>query len=72
MKYLPFVTAFLVGVLISSFAHDINLSDRFWKWKIETTAGTSIADIEAVKADCEKSGKECAMIWEFVEVEADY
>jgi len=36
------------------------------------TMGVSVSDIKAAKADCEKSGKECVMLWDFVEVEADY
>lgn len=36
------------------------------------TMGVSVSDIREAKADCEKSGKECVIVWDFVEVEADY
>jgi len=34
--------------------------------------GTTKEQLIEYKRDCESSGRECAMIWEFVEVEADY
>ena len=36
------------------------------------TMGVGMHHIQLAKAECESSGKECAMIWEFVEVEAYY
>ena len=36
------------------------------------TMGVGMHYIQSAKADCEKSGKECVMLWDFVEVEADY
>jgi hypothetical protein len=36
------------------------------------TIGVSMNYIQSAKADCEKSGKECAMVFDFVPVEADY
>jgi hypothetical protein len=36
------------------------------------TMGVGIHDIQAVKAECEKGGKKCVMVWDFVEVETDY
>lgn len=41
-------------------------------WRNTQTMGVGAHDIRAAKSDCESSGRECAMIWEFVEVEADY
>jgi hypothetical protein len=41
-------------------------------WRNTQTMGVGAHDIRAAKSDCESSGKECAMIWEFVEVGADY
>ena len=36
------------------------------------TMGVGMHYIKSAKTDCEKSGKECVMLWDFVEVEADY
>jgi len=36
------------------------------------TMGVGMHDIQAVKAECEKAGAECVMLWDFVKVEADY
>jgi hypothetical protein len=36
------------------------------------TMGVGMHYIQSAKAECERSGRECAMIWEFVELEADY
>jgi hypothetical protein len=41
-------------------------------YRDEKAIGLSISYIKYAKADCEKSGKECVMLWDFVEVEADY
>jgi hypothetical protein len=38
----------------------------------KNTMGVTLLDIQTDKRQCESSGRECAMIWEFVEVEADY
>jgi hypothetical protein len=36
------------------------------------TMGVGIRDIHAVKAECEKAGAKCVMLWDFVKVENDY
>jgi hypothetical protein len=38
----------------------------------KSTIGGGIGHFWLAKYDCEKSGKECVMLWDFVEVEADY
>lgn len=38
----------------------------------EDLVGADYELIQSAKADCEKSGKECVIVWDFVEVEADY
>jgi hypothetical protein len=51
----------------------IGLSIGAWfDYRDTKTMGVGMHHIQAAKAECESSGKECAMIWEFVEVEADY
>jgi hypothetical protein len=35
------------------------------------TMGVGMHDIQAVKAECESKGKECVMLWDFVEVGVD-
>jgi hypothetical protein len=41
-------------------------------WRNTETMGVGAHYIREAKTDCEKSGKECVMLWDFVEVEADY
>jgi hypothetical protein len=46
--------------------------DRANKETISDLTGATKEQFIEYKRDCERSGKECAMIWDFVEVEADY
>jgi len=36
------------------------------------TMGVGMHYIQSAKADCERGGKKCVMLWDFMEVENDY
>jgi hypothetical protein len=66
--------SFLYSLLAWCFAAGcIGLSIGAWfDYRDTKTMGVGMQEIQSAKAECESSGRECAMIWEFVEVEADY
>lgn len=39
---------------------------------IDQVTGNSLENLSRLKQDCEKSGKECVMIYDFVVLEDDY
>ena len=67
---------FLVICLsVSSVILGINISHGYENERAEKVIGNSIENMENLKSDCEKSlprNKECAMVFDFVPVEADY
>ena len=48
------------------------LVGAWFDYRVTQTMGVGMHHIQLAKAECESSGRECAMIWEFVEVESDY
>ena len=65
----------VIGICLSSVIAGINISHRYENERAEKALGNSIENIENIKRDCEKSlprNKECAMVFDFVPVEADY
>ena len=57
----------IICALLSGFA-----SAAFTDYMDTQTMGVGMHDIQAVKDECEKSGSECVMMWDFVKLENDY
>lgn len=56
------IVAFIAGGIYAAYDHH----------RETQTIGVSMSYIQSAKADCERGGKKCVMLWDFMEVENDY
>ena len=57
-----FAIAFIAGAIYAAYTD----------YRDTQTMGVGMHYIQSAKADCERGGKTCVMLWDFMEVENDY